>query len=47
MQENHNVEFKINWRDDYLKQICSFANSNGGTMYVGIDDEGNIIGINN
>lgn len=47
MQENHNIEFKINWRDDYLKQICSFANSNGGTMYIGIDDEGNIIGINN
>ena len=29
--ENQNVEFKENWRDEYLKWICGFANAQGGT----------------
>ena len=47
MPESHNIEYKSNWRNDYLKWICGFANSKGGRLYVGVDDNGNVIGINN
>ena len=41
-QENQNTEYKRIWQDENLKSICAFANTSGGTIYVGIDDEGNI-----
>lgn len=31
MQESQQTDFKRLWKDDYLKWICAFANSNGGT----------------
>lgn len=43
-QENQNTEYKRIWQDENLKSICAFANTNGGTIYVGIDDEGNANG---
>jgi ATP-dependent DNA helicase RecG len=33
------------WHNDYLKWICGFANANGGTIYIGKDDDGNVIGL--
>ena len=30
MPENQNIEWKESWRDNYLKWICGFANSQGG-----------------
>ena len=47
MIENHNIEFKQIWKDDYLKSICAFANAQGGTLYIGLDDDGKIVGIDN
>lgn len=35
--ESQNVEFKSNWRDEYLKVICAFANADGGKLIIGID----------
>ena len=46
MKENQSIEFKQNWRDEYLKWICGFANANGGKLYLGKDDAGNTNGIN-
>ncbi|MBR3975633.1 MAG: putative DNA binding domain-containing protein [Clostridia bacterium] len=46
MAENQNIEYKEAWRDEYLKWICGFANAQGGTIYIGIDDAGNICGVN-
>ena len=43
--ESQNVEYKLFWNDDYLKWICGFANAQGGTIYIGIDDNGNVVGI--
>lgn len=43
--ESQNVEYKQSWKDDYLKWICGFANAQGGTLYIGIDDNGNVVGI--
>jgi ATP-dependent DNA helicase RecG len=45
MSENQNIEYKATWRDEYLKWICGFANADGGKLYIGIDDNGQIIGV--
>ncbi len=45
MPEHQNIEWKQSWRDEYLKWICGFANANGGTIFIGKDDKGNIVGI--
>ena len=37
--ETHCVEFKRSWRDEWLKWICAFANSDGGVLYIGIDEK--------
>ena len=47
MPESHNIEYKSNWRDEYLKWICGFANASGGKLYIGNDDKGKVIGIDN
>lgn len=43
--ENQNIEFKLTWRDEYLKWICAFANTEGGILYIGVEDTGNVIGV--
>ena len=45
MPEQHNVEFKQGWHDEYLKWICGFANAQGGVIFVGKDDKGNVVGV--
>ena len=45
--ESQNVEFKSNWRDEYLKVICAFANTDGGVLILGVDDNGRPIGLKN
>ncbi len=45
--ETQNQEFKQIWKDEYLKTICAFANSDGGVLYVGLNDFGEVVGINN
>ncbi len=47
MPESQHVEYKSTWRDEYLKWICGFANASGGIMYIGIDDNGTVAGIDN
>jgi len=47
ISENQNIEWKSNWRNEYLKWISGFANASGGTLYIGVDDSGQITGIDN
>lgn len=44
MSETQNIEYKSAWHDDYLKWICGFANAQGGVIYIGKDDNGNVVG---
>lgn len=47
MPENQNTEWKSKWKDEYLEWICGYANGQGGKIYIGCDDEGNVIGLSN
>ena len=47
MPETQNIEYKSVWKDEYLKWICGFANAQGGTLYIGKDDNGNVVGVKN
>ncbi|MDR1208205.1 MAG: ATP-binding protein, partial [Holosporales bacterium] len=47
MVENQNIEWKEIWKDEYLKQICSFANAQGGSLIIGQNDKGKVVGIDN
>lgn len=40
-KEHQNVEWKESWHNDYFKWICGFANAQGGTLFIGIDNKGN------
>jgi len=46
-KESQTVEFKQLWKDEYLKTICAFANSNGGLLYIGVADNGKVTGVEN
>jgi ATP-dependent DNA helicase RecG len=43
--EGNQVEFKRNVNSDISKEVVAFANSSGGRIFVGIDDDGTIPGI--
>ena len=45
MSESQSIEYKQSWRDEYLKWICGFANANGGIIFIGKDDNGNVVGL--
>ncbi len=45
MKEGQSVEWKESWRDEYLKWICGFANSEGGALHIGRNDRGAIVGV--
>ena len=45
MPEHQNTEYKSNWHEDYLKWICGFANAQGGVIFIGKDDDGNIVDV--
>ena len=47
IEESQNVEHKESWRDEYLKWICGFANAQGGRMYIGVDDDRQVVGVEN
>ena len=44
-QETETVELKAVAQDGIKKEIVAFANSNGGTVYVGVGDDGTVLGV--
>ena len=47
MREGSTVEFKQQWTDGIKKTMVAFANTNGGIIYIGVDDDGSVIGVDN
>ena len=45
MPEHQEIEWKESWRDEYLKWLCGYANAHGGTLFIGKDDDGKVVGI--
>ncbi len=45
MPESQNIEYKTDWRDEYLKTIAAFANTQGGKLILGISDDEKIVGV--
>lgn len=45
MPEQQNIEYKSSWHDDYLKWVCGFANAQGGVIFIGKDDNGQVLGV--
>ncbi len=45
--ETENIEFKSQATDELYKEVIAFANTDGGTVFVGIDNEGNVTGLDN
>lgn len=46
--ENSRVEFKIKLIDDLEEYVIGFLNSkDGGIIYLGVNDNGKIVGLNN
>jgi ATP-dependent DNA helicase RecG len=43
--ETETVEFKSQFTEEIYKEVIAFANTDGGIVYVGIDNEGNAIGL--
>ena len=45
--ESERIEYKSQMVDDIYKEVIAFANTDGGMIYLGIDDKGNLVGIDN
>ncbi len=45
--ESENIEFKQNYVDDIYKEVIAFANTEGGTIYIGVTDRGEPVGLEN
>ncbi|MBR5717655.1 MAG: putative DNA binding domain-containing protein [Clostridia bacterium] len=43
--ETEDIEFKVRYTDEIYKEIIAFANTDGGVLYIGVDNDGNAIGL--
>ena len=43
--ETENIEFKSQFTEEIYKEVIAFANTAGGIVYAGIDNDGNVIGL--
>lgn len=46
-REDQTTELKVELTKDIKKEIVAFANTNDGIIYIGVDDNGNVIGLKN
>ena len=45
MKENEKIEFKREFVSDLNKEVIAFANTNGGEIYIGLNDDGSVFGV--
>lgn len=43
--ETENIEFKSEFTEEIYKEVIAFANTDGGFVYVGIDNDGQAVGL--
>ena len=44
-RESETVELKLDYTEGIRKDIIAFANTSGGTIYIGIADDGTVVGV--
>lgn len=44
-RESETVELKRGYIDDIRKEIIAMCNCSGGTIYIGVDDDGSVVGV--
>lgn len=47
MVETNNVEFKRELNDKFEKEVVALLNTNGGHIYIGVNDDASIYGVDN
>lgn len=47
LYESEAIELKELYTPELKKEVIAFANTNGGIIYIGVKDNGNIVGIDN
>ncbi|WP_303840557.1 RNA-binding domain-containing protein [Selenomonas ruminantium] len=45
MIESSNTEFKREYTDSIRKAVVAFANTDGGCIYIGVEDDGTVVGV--
>lgn len=45
--ETEHTELKQRFTDAISKEIVAFLNTDGGTVYIGVNDDGNVCGVEN
>lgn len=45
--ESNKIEFKSKYTNKLIREIVAFINADGGKIYIGIEDNGNVIGAKN
>ena len=45
LHEGEEIEFKRQWTDQALEDLAAFANTRGGTLFIGVEDNGNVVGV--
>ena len=43
--ESETTEFKTSFHDDVIETLVAFSNAKGGTVYIGVNDKGEVKGI--
>lgn len=44
-REAQTIEYKSSWQEDYFGWIAGYANAEGGILYVGVNDDGYVVGV--
>ena len=43
--ESETIELKQDYSESIRKDIIAFANTSGGTIYIGVADDGTVVGV--
>lgn len=45
--ESETVELKAKYTDSFAREVTAFLNTNGGVIYIGVNDDGRAVGVQN
>ena len=44
--ESQTIEFKTSFQKEVIETVVAFANARGGKIFIGVDDDGKVVGVN-